>query len=56
MDAKNMTDSEVMVASVMELVSVLSHGERGIFLDAFRAKYCLDCGSDDPGCQCWNDD
>jgi len=56
MDAKNMTDSEVMVASVMELVAVLSNAERELFLTEFRNKYCRDCGCDDPRCQCWNDE
>ena len=56
MDVKNMTDSEVMVASVMQLVSVLSNAERDLFLTEFRKIYCHACGADDPRCQCWNDE
>ena len=52
MDAKNMTDSEVMVASVLSPMDTLTDDERLQVM----ARYCRDCGSEDPRCQCWNDE
>lgn len=52
MDAKNMTDSEVMVASAMILVDQLTDDERL----ALFAEYCHGCGRKDPRCQCWNNE
>jgi|WetSurMetagenome_2_1015567.scaffolds.fasta_scaffold411442_1 hypothetical protein len=34
----------------------LSDIDREMFIQEYREKYCIDCGSTNPRCQCWNDD
>ena len=52
MDAKNMTDSEVMVASVLSLMDTLTEEERLQVM----AHYCSGCGTVMLPCHCWNDE
>lgn len=34
----------------------LTQEQREMFFSQLRSRFCLVCGSADPGCQCWNDD
>lgn len=52
MDAKNMNDSEVMVASVLSLMDTLTDDERLLVM----ASYCHGCGTADLPCYCLRDD
>ena len=46
-----MNDDAVIAALMMMLQS-----ERCEFFDKLKDQFCLYCGSDDPNCQCMNDE
>lgn len=52
MDAKNMTDSQVMIESAVILMNTLSDDER---LEVM-SRFCKFCGCDNPDCNCMRDE
>lgn len=34
----------------------LDSNDREVYFNLLKAKFCMHCGSDDTGCQCWNDE
>jgi len=48
--------SEARVAAIVTLFSDLTAREREDAISRIREGFCVHCGSDNPRCQCWNDD
>jgi hypothetical protein len=47
---------EQAAQDAVELFECMTAEGRAATFEALRARFCLHCGSDDPGCPCWNDE
>jgi len=48
--------NDVAIASVLNLWRAMSDEDRVAALDAIGREFCLECGREDPHCQCDNDE
>jgi hypothetical protein len=47
---------DLTAENVLVWLETLNWEQRNEFFEHLRERYCLECGSDDPGCRCWDDD
>lgn len=40
----------------IQTLNRMSPEERAAFVYKYRNSFCIHCGSNDPHCQCWNDE
>ena len=52
MDKKTLALIDALKAEMV----TLSQGERGAVMVMLQTGYCKECMTDDPKCQCWNDE
>jgi hypothetical protein len=48
--------AETLPELIVGLLAGITEAERDEVFSALRDSFCLECGSDDPSCQCWNDE
>lgn len=45
-----------LVVTTSQALGDFSAEQREMFFSQLRSRFCIHCGSPDPGCQCWNDE
>lgn len=51
-----MVNSDLDVNTLVEIILELPFNSRNELLDLLKSHICMDCGGDDPRCQCENDE
>lgn len=49
-------ETDELLPLIKDSLTKMSDEERLEFFDLVEDGYCRYCGSDDPKCQCWNDE
>lgn len=49
-------DPDKYAEEVLEIFHEWGTVERKIFMDRITNEFCKDCWTNDPRCQCWNDE